>query len=128
MGSHDQSIKTLLAELIAGVNTLFRQELRLAQAESSEKISQALTGLVSLLAGFLVAFSALLVLLQAVVVALSNVVAPSYAALIVGVVVALIAFILIQQGQSRLRLGNIAPERTIKAMRDDKDMVMEKIR
>lgn len=127
MTSHDQSIKTLLAELIAGVNMLFRQELRLAQAESSEKVTQAMTGLIGLLSGFLVAFAALLVLLQAVVVALSNVIAPAYAALIVGVVVALVAFILIQQGYSRLKIGNLAPERTFKAMLKDKNMVMEKV-
>lgn len=127
MANDNQSIKTLLAELIAGINTLVRQEFRLAQAETSENVTQALTGIFSLFAGLLVAFAALLVLLQAVVVGLSNVIAPSYAALIVGVIVALIAFILIQQGQSRLRLGNFTPQRTLKSMREDKDLVMEKV-
>lgn len=128
MASHDQPIKSLLAELIAGINTLLRQELRLAQAESSEKLTQAMTGFVSLVVGLLVAFSALLILLQALVLALSNVIAPTYAALLVGGAVAVVAFILILQGQSRVKIGSLAPERTMKAMREDREMVMEKVR
>ena len=128
MASHDQPIKSLLAELIAGISKLLRQELRLAQAESSEKLSQAITGLISLFAGFLIAFAALLVLLQATVVALANVIPPTYAALVVGVIVALIAFVMIQQGRKKIAIGNIVPERTVKAMREDREMVMEKAR
>lgn len=128
MASHDQPVKTLLAELIAGINTLLRQELQLAQAESSEKLSQAMAGLISLIVGLLVAFCALLVLLQALVLALSNVIAPAYAALIVGGGVAVVAFILIQQGQSRVKIGSLVPERTMKAIGEDRELVMEKVR
>jgi len=128
MAIQEQPIKSILGELISGISTLIRQELRLAQAESSEKFSQAMAGLISLIVGLLVAFSALLVLLQALVLALSNIIQPTYAALIVGGAVALIAFILIQQGQSRVKIGNLAPERTLKAMREDREMVMEKVR
>jgi uncharacterized membrane protein YqjE len=128
MASHDQPITSLLSELMTGVSTLLRQELRLAQAESSEKLSQAMTALVALFVGLLLAFCALLVLLQALVLALSDIMPPAYAALVVGGAVALVAFILIQQGQSRVRIGSLAPERTMKAMREDREMVMDKVR
>lgn len=128
MARQDQPITSLMSELIAGVNTLLRQELRLAQAESSEKLSQVVTAVVSLLVGLLVAFSALLVLLQALVLALSDIMQPAYASLLVGGVVALVAFILIQQGQSKLKVGNLAPQRTMRAMREDREMVMDKVR
>jgi len=128
MATQDRPIKSLLSDVFTGINTLVRQEMRLAQAESSEKLSQAMTGLVSLLAGMLIAFTALIVLLQALVLALSNVMAPTYAALLVGGVVALIAFILIQQGQSKMKVGNLMPERTMRSMREDREMVMEKVR
>ncbi len=128
MASHDQPIKSLLAELISGINTLLRQELRLAQAESSEKLSQAVRGLISLIVGLLVAFCALIILLQALVLALSNVIAPTYAALIVGGSVAVVALILIVQGQSRVKVDSLVPERTMKAMREDRELVMEKVR
>jgi hypothetical protein len=113
---------------MTGFSTLLRQELRLAQAESSEKVSQAMTGIVTLVVGLLVAFSALLVLLQALVLALSNVMPPAYAALLVGGAVAVVALVLIQQGQSRVKINSLAPERTMKAMREDREMVMDKVR
>ncbi len=128
MASHEQPITSLLANLIAGINTLLRQELRLAQAETSEKMSRVMTALVGLIVGLLVAFCALLVLLQALVLALSNVMAPGYAALLVGGAVAAVAFILIQQSYSSLKDGGLAPERTMKAMREDREMVMDKVR
>jgi uncharacterized membrane protein len=128
MASHEQPVTSLLANLIAGINTLLRQELRLAQAETSEKMSRVMTALVGLIVGLLVAFCALLVLLQSLVLALSNVMAPGYAALLVGGAVAAVAFILIQQSYSSLKDGGLAPERTMKAMREDREMVMDKVR
>lgn len=125
-----RSVSVLVAELISGVSTLVRQELRLAQAEGSEKLSQAAMGGVAIFAGLLVAMCALLILLQALVIALAEFTAlpASVCALIVGVIVALIAFILIAQGRKNLSLSQLTPERTIRTLRDDKDMVMEKAR
>jgi hypothetical protein len=123
----EQSFTSLLKELIGEIGQLIRQELRLAQAETSEKLSQAQNGAIAIVVGLLFAFSALLILLQAVVVALANVMPPWLAAVVVGVVVAAIAFILIRQGQSNLRPVNLMPDRTLNAMRTDKDMVMRKV-
>jgi hypothetical protein len=129
MPAEEQSIRSLVTELIDGVSTLVRQELRLAQAEGSEKISQATTGAVAILGGLLVATCALLILLQALVIALAEFteMPASVAALIVGLVLAIVAFVLIRQGQSNLSPSNLTPERTIRTLREDKDMVMEKV-
>jgi len=123
----DQSFTSLLKELIGELGQLIRQELRLAQAEASEKVSQAQNGVIALIVGLLFAFSALLILLQAVVVALATVMPAWLASVIVGVVVAVIAFILVRQGQSNLKPVNLVPERTLNAMRSDRDMVMRKV-
>jgi uncharacterized membrane protein len=128
MTSDDQSLRALLKDLIDEVSRLIRQELRLAQAESSEKISQVQTGLISIVAGLLLAFAALLVLLQALVIALANVVAAWLASVIVGLVVGAIAFVLVKQGQSNLKATNLVPERTLKSVQNDRDMVMEKVK
>jgi uncharacterized membrane protein YqjE len=116
MANEDRSIRSLLADLVAGVNTLIRQELRLAQVESSENLSHVLNGLLGILAGLLVALTALLVLVQALVVALANVMPPAYAALLVGSVLAIIACVLIQIGQSRVKVGSLVPERTLESL------------
>lgn len=126
MATQDQSVKSLLVELVNNVGRLVRQELQLVQVETSEKTSQALEGVFVIVGGLFVAFAALLILLQAVVVGLANFVEPWLASLIVGVVVAAVAFVLIKYGQNNLKARNLAPERTLKVMRDQKDMVMER--
>ena len=130
MQAEETSIRVLLGELIDRTATLIRQELRLAQAEGSEKVSQASRGAIAILAGLLVASAALLILLQALVIALAEftTLPASVAALIVGLVVAAIAFVLIRTGQSSLSPSNLTPERTLRTLREDKDMVMEKAR
>jgi uncharacterized protein YacL len=123
----ESSFASLLKDLIAEVGQLFRQELRLARAETTENLAHAQNGTIAIVVGLLLAFCALLILLQAVVIALSAIIPPWAASVVVAAVVAIIAFALIRGGQSSLKLMNLAPTRTIDAMRRDRDMVMEKI-
>jgi uncharacterized membrane protein len=123
----ETSFASLLRDLIAEIGQLFRQELRLARAETGEKLAQAQNGIIAIVVGLLLASSALLILLQAVVLALSQIVPAWAASVIVGVVVAIVAFILIRGGQSSLKLTNLTPTRTLDALRKDRDMVMEKV-
>ena len=123
MAVQDQSFKTLIRDLIDDVGQLIRQELRLAQAEASEKMTRAQHGVTSMLVGVLLGFCALLILLQALVVALSNVVEPWLAAVIVGVGTAIVAFILFRTGESRLKPENLTPERTMRSVRRDSELV-----
>ena len=124
----DRSIGALLADLGNGLFTLVRQELRLAQAEGSEKVSKATTGLIAIVGGLLVAICALLVLLQALVIALANHMPASVASLIVGIVVAAVAFLMVWQGRRNLSGERLAPKRTMRSLREDSQMVMEKAR
>jgi drug/metabolite transporter (DMT)-like permease len=126
MATQDQSVKSLLAELVNNVSRLVRQELQLVQVETSEKTSQALEGVFVIIGGLLLAFAALLILLLAVVEGLSEFMEPWLASLIVGVVVAVIAFVLIKVGQNSLKASSLTPDRTLRVMRDQKDMVMER--
>jgi drug/metabolite transporter (DMT)-like permease len=104
---------------------LFRKEIELARAETSEKISQAGVAAGAIAAGGILALAALIVLLGALVAALGEVMAPALAALIVGGVVAIIAFALIYKGMNDLKASNLAPTRTVEALRRDAHMVKE---
>lgn len=130
MPAEDASVRSLLTELINEVSTLVRQELRLAQAEGSEKVSAATNGAIAVAAGLLVATCALLILLQALVIALAEftMLPASAAALIVGAIVAIVAFVLIRAGQRNLSAGKLTPERTVRSLREDKELVLEKAR
>ena len=128
MAHSDHTLRSLGGEQIGDISRLIRQELRLAQAEAGEKATQIQHGLISLVAGLLLAMAALLVLLQALVIGLAQVMPVWLASVIVGVVVALIAFGLVRLGQSSLQSTNLVPERTMQSMRDDKDMILERAR
>ena len=92
----DKPLKDLVSDLGSNIAMLFRKEIQLARAETSEKIGQAGTAIASIAAGNILALAALLVLLQALVVAIAEAgVPPAVAALIVGAVVALIAYLLV---------------------------------
>ena len=103
--------------LIVDANLLMRQELALAKAEASEKFDQVQTGLITIIAGMLTAFVALLVLVQALVVALANVMPASVASLLVGGVLAIIAFASVYFGAQKLKAKNLKPTRTIQSVK-----------
>ncbi|MFO1127744.1 MAG: phage holin family protein [Rhodospirillales bacterium] len=128
MIEESKPMSRLMMDLIDSVSRLMRQELELARIEGSEKINEAILGLIGILSGMLVALAALLVLVQAVVVALARYMRPEYAALIVGVTLAVVAFILIRSGKSALEAKNLALPKTAQSLKRDKDLVMETVR
>jgi drug/metabolite transporter (DMT)-like permease len=122
----DRSLRELFSDLTQSVTTLFRKEIELARAETSEKLSQAGVAAGALAAGGILALAALMVLLQALVIALAELgLAPALSALIVGGVVAIIAFALIYKGMNDLKASSLAPTRTVEALRRDAHMVKE---
>jgi drug/metabolite transporter (DMT)-like permease len=122
----DRSLKELFSDLTQSVSTLFRKEIELARAESSEKVSQALAAGGSIVAGGILALAALMVLLQALVIALTELgLAPALASLIVGGIVAIIAFALIYKGMNDLKASRLAPTRTVESLRRDAQIVKE---
>jgi uncharacterized membrane protein YqjE len=126
MSGREQSLKSLGAELIDEIAHLVRQELRLAQAEAVEKTTQVQNGIVSVAVGLVLAAAALLILLQALVIGLSNVMPAWAASVVVGVVVAIVGFGLVRYGQTNLQAKNLLPARTIRSVRSDRDLAMER--
>ena len=123
--SDDRSLKELFSDLTHSVTTLFRKEIELARAETSEKVSQAGGAAGAIAAGGILALAALIVLLGALVAALDELMPPALAALIVGGIVAIIAFALIYKGINDLKASSLAPTRTVEALRRDAHMVKE---
>jgi len=128
MQTDDRSLRDLVADLGNSIATLFRKEIQLARAETAEKIGQAGTAVASIAAGGILALAALLVLLQALVVAIAEAgVPPALAALIVGAVVALIAYVLVHKGLRDLKAGSLAPNRTVDALKTDAHVAKEQM-
>lgn len=127
INSDSRPIAQLLGDLIESVNKLIHQELELVRVETAEKAREALMGVIGILGGMLVALAALLVLVQAVVVALANHMPPEIAALIVGIVLAIVAFFLVRAGRAALDAKNLALPKTVESLKRDKEMVAETV-
>ncbi|HYZ26033.1 MAG TPA: phage holin family protein [Geminicoccaceae bacterium] len=124
----DRSFTSLLSELSRDITTLFRKEIELARAETSEKVTQSFVAIGSIAGGAILALAALMVLLQALVIAIAELGVPAgWSSLIVGVVVAAIAYGLIQKGTNDLKAGSLAPSRTINSLKRDAQVAKEQV-
>jgi hypothetical protein len=122
----DRSLKDLLSDLSGSISTLFRKEIQLVRAETSEKITQSMVAVGAIVGGAILALAALIVLLQALVIAIAELgVPPALSALIVGLVVAAIAYFMIHKGTNDLKASSLAPDRTMDSLRRDAQLVKE---
>ena len=116
----DMSLSELFEELARETSTLIRQEIQLVVAEvrqSTEAIGRSIAFLV---AGGAVAYAGLLVILAAVVLALGQAgVTWWLAALIVGAVVAVVGYILVNRAQAELQTAIRALDRIGKTLQED---------
>ncbi|MHB0775190.1 phage holin family protein [Halomonas sp. WWR20] len=122
-GRNDSSIGSVISSLTNDMTTLVRQEIDLAKAEMSQNMKQAMGGIAAIAVAGAVLMGGFLVLLFAAVYALSNVLAPWLAALIVGVVVMVIGFIMVQSGRKKLQAQSLMPSRTMSSVKRDEDTV-----
>jgi uncharacterized membrane protein YqjE len=125
--NHDPSLKTLVRQLVDDTSRLFRQELRLAQREVTDNIEKAQSKIVLMLVGLLLAFCAVLILLQGIVMALATAMEPWAASVLVAAITGVAALILVKSGQNALKTQPIAPQRTMRQVKQDKELVMEKV-
>ena len=117
---------TLVGEALTQVSNLVRGELDLFRAEIDENVRRAVVAVGLIVAAIVLALVALNVLSAAMVAALINLGIPDgWAALIVGVVLAVIGFAMLSKGVSDLKLNALAPSRTAKNVRRDTDAVKE---
>ena len=94
-----------------------------AKAEMSESIRATKAGAGSVATGGAVLLGGFIVLLMSAVFALSNVVEPWLAALIVGAVVVVIGMIMVSSGKKKFQASSFKPERTIHSVNKDKEAV-----
>ncbi len=116
----ERSLGELLAELSRETSVLVRKEVELATTEITAKARTAGTHVAVVAAGGALAHAALLVLLAAIVAGLTQLgLAAWLAAGIVAIVVAVVGYILIQMGVSRLRDTRVVPVHTVQSLKED---------
>lgn len=119
------SIVGLLGQLGRELPSLVTKELALAKVEISESINATKAGVMSLAGGGAVLLAGLIILLQAAVYALSQVMDAWLAALIVGVIVVAIGYVMVQGGKKKFAPSAFKPSRTLHSLQKDKDAIRE---
>lgn len=115
----DASIGVLLKELANEVPSLVTKEVALAKSEMRENMRATKAGVAAVATGGAVAMTGLIVLAMAAVYALSEVMVPWLAALIVGAVVLLIGYAMVQAGKKKFDAESMRPDRTMNTLHKD---------
>lgn len=136
--SHESSdsIPELLKELRDETTTLMRQEVALAKQELAEKVGKASRNAGYLIAGGVVAYAGVILVLAAVAAlayaglvaaGVSHIVSGWLAPLLVGLLVAAVGFAFVQKAISTLSNLSVVPEKTVKSIQRDKELIKEKV-
>ncbi len=119
--TEDRSLGELFGELRDQTQKLISQEVRLAKAELSQKGAQAGKAVGFVAAGGLVAYAGLLAIIAGIILVLGQVAPVWLAAVIVGLIVTLTGYLVIQKGLNDLKPERLKPERTMTTMRENKE-------
>jgi membrane protein implicated in regulation of membrane protease activity len=116
----------LIADVFAQVSRIFRGELALAQAEAALALRMVVKGFVLVLIAVVMAITALNVLSGALVAALAHAgLGPAWAAVVVGVIFAIIAAVFAWLGLAALRPSGQAAKRAAHGLQRNLDALKE---
>ena len=126
----DRSIGELFGQLSQDMSLLFRQEIQLARAEMSDKISRLTSNLISVIAGGFVAYVGALAIVAALILALHELgdISPWVSALIVGAVFAIVGYSMLNRGLKELKQVDLAPRRTVENIKEDVQAIKDDVR
>lgn len=122
-----RSAGALVRQLIGDVAVLFRKELALAASEVGQSVDEAKRGATSMITGGAVLYAGVLFLLAGLTLWLGTMMAIWAAALIVGAVVAVFGFILVQTGKKHVKPASFAPKRTMESLRKDQQTIERQV-
>jgi hypothetical protein len=125
----ERSLGELFADLARDMGTLVSQELALARTELTDKATRVGKDIAMLAVGGLVAYAGLLAIVAAVIVLIADRGVPLWvSALVVGLVVAGIGYLLVQRGLTALKHQDLSPRQTIQSIKEDAQWAKEQVR
>ena len=121
-----QSPASLAADALRISSDLVRKEVSLAKAELRQNLNRAGTGLGMIVAAAVLGIVTLNVLTVALVAALAETdLGPIWSAVVVGVVLAILAYVLLRKGMADLKPENLMPTRAVENVQRDASAVKE---
>jgi xanthine/uracil permease len=126
---HDRSLGGLFGDLVNELSTLIRQEFALARAELTQKATEVGKGVGYLAIGGALAYAGVLAILAALIVGLAVLGLPWWLApLLVGLVVVVVGYFLIRRGLDALKASNLAPRKTIKSIKENREWAKDQMK
>lgn len=118
-----ESISDLIRQLATDLSSLFGKEIELAKSEVRESVAEVKTAVGAVATGAAVAVAGLVILLLSAVYGLGALVDLWLAALIVGAIALLVGLLMIRSAKEAMSTSTFVPERTLDAVRKDKETV-----
>jgi len=124
----ERSLGDLFSELANETSTLVRQEFQLAKTEMTQKATSFGKDAGMIGAGGALAYAGLLAVIAAVIIGLGQFIPMWLSALIVGLVVIAVGYVLIQLGLSAIKRIDPTPRQTIDTLKEDAQWAKEQTR
>ncbi|HJS24024.1 MAG TPA: phage holin family protein [Pyrinomonadaceae bacterium] len=118
----------LFSDLATDMSNLVRQEVALAKLEVTQKAKYLGRNVGYLVIGGAVAYAGLLAIIAAIIMLLAKVMPHWASALLVGVVVAGIAWLLIGKAMAALQQADLTPRETVETLKEDATWVKQQIK
>ena len=123
----ERPLSELFSNLVTETSNLVRNEVALARVELTQKASKIGRNIGSLVIGGAIAYAALLAIGAAVIMLLGHVMPTWLAALIVGVIVACVAWLMISKAMTELQKVELKPEQTVESVKEDAQWIKDQI-
>ena len=118
----------LFSDLAADMSNLVRQEVALAKLEVTQKAKYLGRNVGYLVVGGAVAYAGMLAVIAAIIMLLDRVMPAWGAALLVGVVVAVIAWLMIGKALGALQQADLTPRETVETLKEDATWMKQQIK
>ena len=118
----------LFSDLASEMSNLVRQEVELAKVEVGQKAKYVGRNIGYLVVGGAVVYAALLAIIAAIIMLLDRVMPSWGAALLVGVLVGVVGWLLIGKAMSALQQTDLTPRQTVETLKEDATWMKQQIK
>jgi Putative Actinobacterial Holin-X, holin superfamily III len=125
--TEERPLGELFSDLVDETTTLVRNEVALARVELTQKATKVGRNIGSLVIGGAIGYAALLAFGAALILLLSQAMPAWAASLIVGAIVACVAWLLISKAISGFRNLELKPTETVESLKEDAQWIKDQI-
>jgi Putative Actinobacterial Holin-X, holin superfamily III len=118
----------LFSDLASEMSELVRKEVALAKLEVGQKAKYIGRNVGYLVVGGAVAYAAMLAVIAALIMLLDKVMPNWGAALVVGLVVGAIGWLLVSKARAALQATDVTPQQTVETLKEDAAWVKQQIK